>query len=309
MLQHAVPAESAAFMWLDESGGIVDFYSDEVPFPNFARFRSFRDWRFRGPFLAQSHDGSSVFSMPVGIRDKVIGRIVLMRSERFTKRDANQLTSISRYIAAGLARVEPLQERDYDPGPLAAEHDLLVAAANGDLLYSGDCGRRLLLLSTGQAFRPDVPHLAMRAAAHQLRDVCARVVVGRASTPPVEVLRDTLWGRILIRAYPIVTGPKAAAASVGIHIERRHPLRLRLAEAVQALGLSPRQRHVAFMIALGRTNSEIAQELRISGNTVAYHVKCLYGKFGVHDRRELRAKIGDRSPRSGTRPRGEETRC
>ena len=48
--------------------------------------------------------------------------------------------------------------------------------------------------------------------------------------------------------------------------------------------LSPRQREVLELVALGLDNDEIAARLYISRNTVKFHVRTIYGRLGVHNR-------------------------
>jgi DNA-binding NarL/FixJ family response regulator len=57
------------------------------------------------------------------------------------------------------------------------------------------------------------------------------------------------------------------------------PLRPRLA-------LSPRHRQILALIAAGRCNEEIAAELKVSTNTVKFHVRAVYSRLGVRNRVE-----------------------
>ena len=50
--------------------------------------------------------------------------------------------------------------------------------------------------------------------------------------------------------------------------------------------ISERELEVLQLLADGRTNKEIAQALYISINTVKSHLKSIYGKLGVNNRRE-----------------------
>ena len=51
--------------------------------------------------------------------------------------------------------------------------------------------------------------------------------------------------------------------------------------------LTPREEEVLLTVARGRTNAEIAQELRISLSTVKTHVASLMGKLGARNRVEI----------------------
>ena len=50
--------------------------------------------------------------------------------------------------------------------------------------------------------------------------------------------------------------------------------------------LSPRQREVLQLLALGMDNDQIAAQLYISRNTVKFHVRTIYRRLGVHNRVE-----------------------
>ena len=50
--------------------------------------------------------------------------------------------------------------------------------------------------------------------------------------------------------------------------------------------LSPRQREVLALLALGMDNDQIAGRLYISRNTVKFHVRTIYERLGVHNRVE-----------------------
>ena len=57
-------------------------------------------------------------------------------------------------------------------------------------------------------------------------------------------------------------------------------------------GLSGREREVADLVALGRTNKEIAAELFLSEKTVESHMSRLFGKLGVRSRAEVAEAVG-----------------
>ena len=91
------------------------------------------------------------------------------------------------------------------------------------------------------------------------------------------------------------------ATPLAAQLERlAHRLRLRLAtpgtDAVRdpvPFGLTARQREVLVLVAAGRTNREIAEELFISRSTAGVHVSNILGKLGAADRREAAAMARD----------------
>ncbi len=56
---------------------------------------------------------------------------------------------------------------------------------------------------------------------------------------------------------------------------------------LRALGLSPRECEVSFLVGRGLTNADIAQKLSISRYTVENHLKAVYEKLGLRNRTSL----------------------
>ena len=51
--------------------------------------------------------------------------------------------------------------------------------------------------------------------------------------------------------------------------------------------LSSREREIFNLIAIGKSNKEIANDVNISVNTVKFHVKNIYGKLNIKNRKEV----------------------
>jgi DNA-binding NarL/FixJ family response regulator len=65
---------------------------------------------------------------------------------------------------------------------------------------------------------------------------------------------------------------------------------------LQELGLSPREVTVAVLVARGRSNEEIGQELDLSPLTVKKHLERLYDRLAVANRTALAAWIWEHAP-------------
>ena len=52
-------------------------------------------------------------------------------------------------------------------------------------------------------------------------------------------------------------------------------------------GLTPRKREILALLACGYPNKDIAATLRLSGDTVKWHLKNLFTKLGAHSRRHV----------------------
>ena len=57
--------------------------------------------------------------------------------------------------------------------------------------------------------------------------------------------------------------------------------------AADPLGLTPREREVAALVARGYTNRQVAETLVITERTAETHLERIYTKLGLHARAEL----------------------
>lgn len=72
---------------------------------------------------------------------------------------------------------------------------------------------------------------------------------------------------------------------------------VRLLELNPLAGLTDREREILTALAEGMTNQQLADALKISLNTVKFHLKNLYGKLGVDNRAQAVAKYLGRATR------------
>ena len=98
--------------------------------------------------------------------------------------------------------------------------------------------------------------------------------------------------------HPVVPHDAWVAARVALLAKEKELTRLR--DELSRVGgrppsgdeLSPTEQRVAALVATGRTNREVAEELFLSQHTVEWHLRRIYRKLAVRNRAELGAVVG-----------------
>lgn len=156
-----------------------------------------------------------------------------------------------------------------------------VAFASIDLAMPGMNGEASLL-SIREEY-PDI-RLAVITGSERREDILLALDAGVHGYIPktlkiaeiAAALRTILEGRIFV---PPVLANKAFPST------RRNQVAPAVPHAPPRLsGLSPRQRAVLDLISLGKSNKEIAHELRLAEGTVKVHVSALFRTLGTHNR-------------------------
>lgn len=197
--------------------------------------------------------------------------------------------------AALLARLEPVLAQILEGGgeQAAATGDgevhgqgMLIATPQGRLLWMSPEAEALLPLAFGWRWRRGA------ALPHELHELVQRMQAGSVLQWPSRELR-TVHGHFSMRATPMKAATGMGQA-VRIYVTRRVPREARLQTLLQAQGLSQRQQELAYWLALGLSESQVAQRMHISANTVVYHRRQLYNSLGLQDRGELLAWLSKR---------------
>lgn len=102
-------------------------------------------------------------------------------------------------------------------------------------------------------------------------------------------LGPELTSRLQLAAFARRWAPEVLAAQLLIRGLDQEPERARAEAAIEIL--TPRERDVTRLTALGKTNHEIAYELGISGETVKSHIRRTLAKLNLHSKSELRLLI------------------
>ena len=117
-----------------------------------------------------------------------------------------------------------------------------------------------------------------------------------AAAPPRSsstAARDTLAA---LGARPALERAERELGACGLKPLRR--------SAREQPGLTPQEQAVARLVAMGRTNRQVADELLLSTKTVEVHLTRIYAKLGITSRSQLAARRDDSSHARKAAPAG-----
>jgi DNA-binding NarL/FixJ family response regulator len=145
--------------------------------------------------------------------------------------------------------------------------------------------------------------IARAEAAVRLAEGAPAAVAPVEAPPLLAARRRVLEGRALAAAgdrdgaIAALTGAEAALGAFGAARLRDEAVRelRRLGHRVRRTGreadgsesLTTREREIADLVAAGRTNREVAEQLVLSPKTIEAHLRNIYAKLGVRSRVEL----------------------
>ena len=175
------------------------------------------------------------------------------RSSRRTRRSPPRTPSMSARLARVRGRVEAAR----------GNKDAATAAFERALERIGPLGmpyeRALIELAHGQFLR--------------------RAGRRRAAAQQLTAARDTLAA---LGARPALERAERELGACGLKPLRR--------SAREQPGLTPQEQAVARLVAMGRTNRQVADELLLSTKTVEVHLTRIYAKLGITSRSQLAAR-------------------
>ena len=191
-----------------------------------------------------------------------------------------------------LARVLQPGEPDTDEGEVRAS-GLLIASPAGRLLWTSPEAERLLPLAFGWRWRGPRTRPGQAGplplALQLLLQRWQWAWQGRAGAPLPQMEWRNAGGAFSLRATRM-TAMAGQGDAVALHITQRVSRSTRLVEALQDWGLSPRQHALAYWMARGCSEPQIAARLGLSLPTVVHHRRALYERLGVHNRQGLLAR-------------------
>lgn len=139
---------------------------------------------------------------------------------------------------------------------------------------------------------PEVLREALHGAMQSVRRMAA-ARVSRGDASAAGCTRDVQTAHARYRVRGCLFGEAVAGASTVIltTLERATPKARSEAELRELFGLTRAEVRAAMLLALGRSNEEVARELVISPHTARRHTERVLRKLGVHSRSEVGARL------------------
>jgi DNA-binding CsgD family transcriptional regulator len=227
----------------------------------------------------------------VRVEGKPVGMLVLHRDADipFTDGEQRRLESVLPYLRLLWQRPPHMEMESFIQSD-GADRGVIVTGAAGRVQYLSATAEQLLrMCALHVGFDP-----AQGAGRlpPPLRELCAQFAARtHAQSGRVPTLTFTNpWGRFVFRVFalqaPGIHDPQGSDL-LGIAIERQEPLQLAIVRGFQQSTLSPKQRDIALMLALGKTADQVATQLGITSTTYRDHVQKIYEKMGVTQRADL----------------------
>jgi DNA-binding CsgD family transcriptional regulator len=321
-LRELIPAHSGGVFWVDGNGQMSGLYAERMLPPDamaayYERHYERRTDGFATAFAARAARSDPVswhsfseaerrtdyfrdvlapldaFHVLYGVlaqQERPFAQLSLYRGERdaaFARADADTLRGLLHYLAAGLA--DPDRSCAHTDASIVVEEALGVVTPAGRVVSASHAWRRLVRLA---ASRDVTPREAVRepdAIEAFLAELAA--ALGGAGARPREVTRDTAWGRFVVRAFVLQDERARRADQLALLVRREESRELSLVRGTGHSALSPQQREVALLLAQGKTNAEIADQLGLTLNTASYHVKQVYLRLEVNSRDAVQEQL------------------
>jgi DNA-binding CsgD family transcriptional regulator len=247
---------------------------------------------YRSPFFAEVYRpmrAQRSLDAVIRVGGQPVGVLVLHRDSDLPFSDAEQsdLEAVLPYLR-NLWAQRPVRSVD---AFIESDH-----ADQGAAIITPSAQIQYLSANAGQLLRMAGTHSASDALAGavQLPAQVARLCAQFARSQPADIQHMphshsivNAWGRFVFNVFWLEGQAAHESGLIGLTIQRQEPLALGIVRGLQRTALSPKQREIALMLALGKTAEEVVTHLSIGATTYKDHVRKIYEKMGVNQRADL----------------------
>lgn len=205
----------------------------------------------------------------------------------FDSHDQTQLTRLMPYV---FHAYQAANEVDFEPSPDGAS-GMMIMNCQGNVLYQSPEAKLLLI-------KARYPRLLTEKRAEdrlqvKLAELCRNLcsIYRGQEAPPPSFTHAGSNGQFQFRAYWLEGCRQQPDGLIGIIIEHREPLVLKVLRGMRDLPLSPAQRDVTLLLARGLPLEQICSSLHIKPSTLKDHIGKIYQKLDIHQREELLPKL------------------
>jgi DNA-binding CsgD family transcriptional regulator len=232
-----------------------------------------------------------VLYVPVSRYGKTTGMLGLFRPKQhqpFSENDQAQLLQLLPYFN----HIKP--SLHFDEVNYASEGDIGIMVFNvtGQLVYQSREARELFHRA---CYQPSImamneQSIVLTAKLKQLCQDLVMIFEGKEAKPP-SWSHVNGYGLFKFRAQWLNNQQDSSQNFIGISIEHREPLTIKILRALRYTSLSPKQREVAALVAQGLSNQDISRQLNIKLTTVKDYVSHLCFKLNITNREALLPKL------------------
>ncbi|MGL4573347.1 MAG: helix-turn-helix transcriptional regulator [Burkholderiaceae bacterium] len=247
---------------------------------------------YHSPFFAEVYRPMRVqhsLDAVVRVSGQPMGVLVLHRDSDmpFSETEQNDLEAVLPYLR-NLWAQRPVHSVDAFIESDHADQGAAIIAPGGQIQYLSASAEQLLRMAdVRSAFRAP-------AGMVQLPEPVARLCARFAQSEPAAIHQMphshsivNAWGRFVFSVFWLEGRAAHESGLIGLTIQRQEPLSLGIVRGLQRTALSPKQREIALMLALGKTAEEVVTQLSIGTTTYKDHVRKIYEKMGVNQRADL----------------------
>ncbi|WP_246475397.1 helix-turn-helix transcriptional regulator [Diaphorobacter ruginosibacter] len=217
-----------------------------------------------------------------------VGMVFLYRHGTFfSQEDAATLAQLEGH----LSRILQVSESDAADSEVQGQ-GIVVVTPRGRPLWVSPEAEALMRMAFGWHWRhgADMPPVLLELL-RRLQAEPARKGWPAMALPALEI--RNVHGSFSLRATRMAdaTGQQPDRQAAALHVTRRVAHSVQLLSALGALKLPLRQHEMAWWLARGLSENQIAQRMGISINTAVYHRRQLYNRLGVASRDNLLVKV------------------